>query len=70
VTKAGFHDELGAEPFALIREAGKADRYVRLATGSALPKVGTETVLSVDARGLGHVLSGVGRGFKGVGLGN
>ena len=70
VMKAGFHDELGAEPFALIRAANGADHYVRLATGSALPKVGTETVLSVDAHGLGHVLSGVGQGFRGVGLGD
>lgn len=66
VMKAGFHDELGASPFVVLKDAKGAEHYARLAVGTALPTVGAQATLGVDARGAMRVVPGMARG---VGLG-
>ncbi|MNY30641.1 hypothetical protein D3C86_1647550 [compost metagenome] len=66
--KAGFHDELGVSPFAVVRDAQGVEHYARLAVGAALPAVGAPATLGMDARGVAQVIPGVGRGGEGLGL--
>lgn len=62
VTRAGHHDELGASPFVVVRDARGAEHYARLAAGAALPEIGAQAVLATDAQGLVRVMPGPGRG--------
>ncbi|WP_025977811.1 DUF3363 domain-containing protein [Brevundimonas naejangsanensis] len=66
VMKAGFHDELGASPFVVLKDAKGVEHYARLAVGTALPTVGAQATLGLDARGMMRVVPGMARG---VGLG-
>jgi len=68
VMKAGFHDELGVSPFAVVRDAQGVEHYARLAVGAALPEVGAQARLGMDARGVAQVIPGLGRGGEGLGL--
>lgn len=68
VMKAGFHDELGVSPFAVVRDAQGVEHYARLAVGAALPAVGAQATLGMDARGVAQVIPGMGRGGEGLGL--
>lgn len=68
VMKAGFHDELGTSPFVVLKDAKGVEHYSRLAAGMALPPVGAQAMLGVDARGLAQVIPGLGRGGAGLGL--
>lgn len=68
VMKAGFHDELGVSPFAVVRDAQGVEHYARLAVGAALPAVGAPATLGMDARGVAQVIPGMGRGGEGLGL--
>lgn len=68
VCKAGFHDELGAAPFIMIRDAQGADHYTRLAIGSALPAIGDQATLTVGAQGVARVTPGLARGAGALGL--
>lgn len=67
VMKAGFHDELGASPFVVLKDAKGAEHYARLAVGTALPSVGAQATLGVDAQGMMRVVPGMARG-AGLGL--
>ena len=67
VMKAGFHDELGASPFVVLKDAKGVEHYARLAVGAALPTVGAQATLGLDARGVMRVVPGVARG-AGLGL--
>ncbi|WP_313472369.1 DUF3363 domain-containing protein [Brevundimonas sp.] len=67
VMKAGFHDELGASPFAVLKDAKGVEHYARLAVGTALPSVGAQATLGLDARGAMRVVPGMARG-AGLGL--
>ena len=67
VMKAGFHDELGASPFVVLKDAKGVEHYARLAVGTALPSVGAQATLGVDARGMMRVVPGMARG-TGLGL--
>jgi type IV secretory pathway VirD2 relaxase len=67
VMKAGFHDELGASPFVVLKDAKGVEHYARLAVGTALPSVGAQATLGVDARGMMRVVPGMARG-AGLGL--
>ena len=66
VMKTGFHDELGASPFVVLNDAKGVEHYARLAVGTALPSVGAQATLGVDARGVMRVVPGM---AKGAGLG-
>lgn len=67
VTKVGFHDELGASPFVVLKDAKGVEHYARLAVGTALPTVGAQATLGLDARGMMRVVPGTARG-AGLGL--
>lgn len=67
VVKAGFHDELGASPFVVVKDARGAEHYARLAVGTALPSAGAQATLGLDARGVARLVPGMGRG-AGLGL--
>ncbi|MNQ87079.1 hypothetical protein D3C85_1022890 [compost metagenome] len=67
VMKVGFHDELGASPFVVLKDAKGVEHYARLAVGTALPTVGTQATLGLDARGMMRVVPGMARG-AGLGL--
>lgn len=62
VMKVGFHDELGASPFVVLKDAKGVEHYARLAVGTALPSVGAQATLGVDARGMMRVVPGMARG--------
>lgn len=68
VTKAGFHDELGATPFVLVEDARGIEHYARMAAGTLPPAVGAQTTLAMDGRGMARVVPGLGRGGEGRGL--
>lgn len=68
VMKAGFHDELGVSPFVVLKDAQGVEHYARLTLGTALPSVGAQATLGVDARGLAQIIPGLGRGGAGLGL--
>lgn len=51
VVAAGRHDELGAEPWVVVRDAGGVEHYARLAPGAAAPKAGTAVELIGVASG-------------------
>ena len=67
VMKVGFHDELGASPFVVLKDAKGVEHYARLAVGTALPSVGAQATLGLDARGAMRVVPGMARG-AGLGL--
>lgn len=68
VIKVGFHDELGASLFVVLKDAKGVEHYARLAVGTALPSVGAQATLGTDARGVAQVIPGMGRGGEGLGL--
>ena len=57
VVKFGFHDELGASPFVVVRSADGDEHYARLAVGTSAPAVGKIITLERDARGMAAVTS-------------
>lgn len=65
VVRTGFHDELGACPWAVV-DAGGVERYVRLAPGGPELASGKTVELAVDARGMGRLATGrsLGRGLS------
>lgn len=68
VMKAGFHDELGVSPFVVVKDAQGVEHYARMAAGTALPSVGAQATLGIDARGVAQAIPGMGRGGSGLGL--
>lgn len=68
VVKTGFHDELGVSPFTVVRDARGVEHYARLAGGAALPTVGAQATLGMDARGVAQIIPGVGRSRAGLEL--
>ncbi len=66
VVRSGFHDEMGASPFVVVRDRQGVEHYARLAAGAALPTVGGSAALQSDAKGA-RVLQ-QGRGIGALGL--
>lgn len=58
VVKAGFHDEAGVAPYAIVRDAGGIEHYSRLRTGSTAPRLGATITLTPSGRGLAVVSQG------------
>ncbi|MFN4040321.1 MAG: DUF3363 domain-containing protein [Brevundimonas sp.] len=58
VVKTGFHDEAGASPWVIVREASGDEVFARLGTGAALPRVGQAAELDLGARGAALVRLG------------
>ena len=65
VMRSGFHDELGASPWTIVRDEAGVEHYARLALGQAPPAAGQTVRLMAGARGA-VLEAGLGRS---VGLG-
>ncbi len=61
VVKTGFHDEAGAAPFVVVRDAGGLEHYARLKVGSRSLTVGEAAVLTPGAQGLAMAVAVKGR---------
>lgn len=61
VVKTGFHDEVGAAPWAIIRDAEGVEHYARLRGGGPALTVGRSATLRLTAGGLGEVVGTRGR---------
>lgn len=60
VVKTGFHDEAGASPFVVLRDARRVEHYARLQTGSPSLTVGSMATLQGMSSGMAEVVSGRG----------
>ena len=65
VVQAGRHDELGASPFVVIKDANDVEHYARLAAGTASPLHGKAVELMGSERGLAKI-NVLGRGHTGL----
>jgi len=63
VVKAGFHDELGASPYVVLK-AGQREIYARLTVGQILPQTGRSITLQTDACGLARVVGAKARDLQ------
>lgn len=59
VVKSGFHDEAGAAPFVVVKDAGGVEHYARVRAGDAAT-VGSKIALAPMANGLAQVVAGRG----------
>lgn len=66
VVRKGFHDELGASSFVVVRDRGGRQHYTRLAIGASVPEDGAQVVLQAGARGARVVAQA--RGLPSLGL--
>lgn len=57
VVKTGFHDELGASPYVVLKVADGVERYARLGAGTPALAVGTSVTLSLRSNGFATVHS-------------
>ena len=55
VVEAGFHDELGAQGYAVIRDGAGLEHYARLRLGQPIPEVGREITAQVGDIGRAQV---------------
>ncbi|WP_415015467.1 type VI secretion protein [Brevundimonas sp.] len=62
VVKTGFHDELGACPWAIVAESGGVERYVRLRPGAPMPEPGRAIEMVVGSGGVGRPMPPRSRG--------
>ena len=62
VVKTGFHDEAGAAPWVVVRDAHGVEHYGRLKVGGQAMVVGEAVALAPGANGLAVVVKG--RGFE------
>lgn len=60
VVRSGFHDELGASPFVLVRDRSGMEHYARLPAGTALPESGRTVEVLRTERGAQIVQKGLG----------
>lgn len=61
VLRVGFHDEMGACPWAIVGERNGSERYVRLKPGGPDIRPGQNVEMVVDARGVAGPASGRGQ---------
>ena len=64
VVKTGFHDELGAHPFVIVRDGDGAEHYARLRAGEPRLEIGKTVALAPTGAGLAQVLRGRGSGLE------
>lgn len=64
VVRTGFHDELGAHPFVIVRDSDGAEHYARLRAGAPRLDIGKTVVLAPTGAGVAQVLSGRGTGLE------
>ncbi len=51
VVRSGYHDELGAMAFVIVRDWDGAEYYARLTSGALAPQVGTQATLRATEQG-------------------
>ncbi|HEX8568359.1 MAG TPA: DUF3363 domain-containing protein [Caulobacteraceae bacterium] len=56
VVRSGFHDELGMQPYTLIRDPSGVEHYARLAAGGSPPEPGKQVALIRGERGAAQVV--------------
>ena len=56
VVKTGFHDEVGAAPWVMVRDRGNIEHYARLRPGPTNPRVGEAVTLAPARDGLAKVV--------------
>jgi type IV secretory pathway VirD2 relaxase len=59
VVQRGYHDELGASPFAVVRDASGVEHYARLRAGTVLPELGSQLTVGPDGLGAAAGRSGL-----------
>lgn len=57
VVRSGFHDELAAQPYAVVRDASGVEHYARMSFGRTPPGVGQDLTLGRGERGAAQVLA-------------
>lgn len=55
VVRRGFHDELAAQPYAVVRDAAGVEHYARLGFAATPPEVGSTVTLARNDRGTAQV---------------
>lgn len=60
VVKTGFHDEVGASLFIVVRDADGLEHYARLRAGSAQLEIGRVATLQPLSNGIAQVMTGRG----------
>ena len=55
VVKTGFHDELGAAPFVIVRDRDGVEHYARLRTGASRLDIGKSITLAPAGNGLAQI---------------
>lgn len=60
VVRSGWHDELGAAPFLIVRDADGIERHARLRLGQVMPNAGSIIELIRDPRGAYAINTGRG----------
>lgn len=63
VVKTGFHDEIGLQPYVVVKAADGAEGYARLRVGADI-RLGQNLVLEVGANGTAQVMRGRGMGLE------
>ncbi|WP_236547583.1 DUF3363 domain-containing protein [Brevundimonas sp. G8] len=58
VVKSGFHDEMGAQPYVIVRDEAGVEQYTRLKPGVAPPSFGQEVAFAVGQRGVATIPQG------------
>lgn len=58
VVKSGFHDELGAAGYAVVRTADGCEYYGRLSVGMVPPTLGKTVTVSLNDRGFAQISAG------------
>lgn len=60
VVKSGFHDEVGAAPWTVVRDRDGVEHYARLRAGSLVPEPGRAATLRRISSGLAEIVAGRG----------
>lgn len=58
--KIGFHDEVGAAPWAIVKDGDGVEHYARLRAGSPLSTAGRTVLLKPLENGLAALVTGRG----------
>jgi hypothetical protein len=61
VVRTGSHDEAGASPWVVVRDAEGVEHYARLGAGAAVPQAGKAVMLQGSENGLARLTLGRGR---------
>ena len=64
VVKTGFHDEAGAAPFVVVRDAEGVEHYGRLRVGGRAVVIGEAVTLASEAQGMAVISKGKGAGVQ------